>query len=284
MNYFFSLLNEAAVYGSLAALQALLLNRLGLAFAAIPAFVGLGAYALAAAAAGGFAAAQFVVIAVALAIGMALLANRLRRDHYLLATLATLECLGAWVGMSSALGGREGLPLPPTWSVGGPGFEARMLVWTLGTIAFVILTIRLILGSAAGAAIDRIREHPEAAARWCPVQKVRGVVVAVAVVLASVIGVLYLGYHGRVSPGIFSLESALLVLAFTVMAWRWPELAALAALLYGVLPYLLTKVFPLSQQGAADLIRICWGGLLIAAVLLPHLLRNRQRKPAGVTT
>src|SRR5438477_215581 len=164
MSYFLSLLNEAAVYGSLAALQALLLNRLGLAFAAIPAFVGLGAYALAARVLGGFASAQFVVIAVG---------------------------------------------------------------------------------------------------------------------LAGAIGVLYLCYHGRVSPSIFSLESALLVLAFTVMASRWPELAALAALLYGVLPYFLTKVFPLSQQGAADVIRICWGGLLITAVLLPHMLRNRQRQPTG---
>src|SRR5438132_1389702 len=112
MSYFFSLLNEAALYGSLAALQALLLNRVGLAFAAIPVFVGLGAYAVAAGPTDGSVTAQLVVIAIVLALGMALLANRLRRDHYLLATLATLECLGAWVGMSGTLGGREGLSVP----------------------------------------------------------------------------------------------------------------------------------------------------------------------------
>lgn len=279
MNYFLSLLNEAAVYGALAALQALLLNRLGLAFAAVPAFAGLGAYAVAASAFGDATTTQVVAVTIGLTVGMTLLANRLRRDHYLLATLAALECLGAWVGTSTTLGEREGLPAPAGWAVGGPGFETMMLPLTLGCLAVVLLAIHGILGSAAGVAVDRIREHPEAAVRWCPAGRVRGVVVGVVAVLAGATGVLYLRYHGRVSPTIFSLESALLVLAFTVMAARWPAVAALAALLYGVLPFLLTKTFPLSRQGAADLIRICWGGLLIAAVVVPYRLRNRRPPP-----
>jgi hypothetical protein len=279
VNYFISLANEAAVFGALAAVQALLLNRLGLAFAAVPAFAGLAAYAAAAGPAGDGAAV--LAAAAGLAVGMILLANRLLRDHYLLATLAALECLGVWVGTSRALGEREGLAAPAGWDVGGPGFEARMLPLTFGGLAVVLLAVRGVLGSAAGAAVDRLREHPEAADRWCPAGRVRGFVVGLAVVLAAGTGVVYLRYHGRVSPGIFSLESALLVLAFTVMAGRRPELAAAAALLYGVLPFLLTKAAPVSHRGAADLIRICWGVLLVAAVVVPHRLRTRRPPPGA---
>jgi ABC-type branched-subunit amino acid transport system permease subunit len=277
MNYFFSLVNEAALFGALAALQVLLLNRLGLAFAAVPVFTGLGAYAVAAWRLGAAASLGMLLLAGLLAIGMSLLANYLRRDHYLLATLAALECVGGAIGMSTALGGREGLPLPASWSVGGPGFETGAMFWTLGTLALVILAIRLVLNSAAGVAVDRIHEHPESAVRWFQASKFRVIVICLCVILATAAGILYLAYHGRVSPGVFSLEFALLVLTFSVMAGRWPELAALSALLYWILPYWMTKLFPFSQQGAADLVRVCWGGLLITSVLLPRLLHDRQR-------
>lgn len=277
MNYFFSLVNEAALFGALAALQVLLLNRLGLAFAAVPVFTGLGAYAIAAWSLGAATSLGMLLLAGLLAVGMSFLANYLQRDHYLLATLAALECVGGAIGMSAALGGREGLPIPTSWSVGGPGFETRAMFWTVGALAIVILAIRLVLNSAAGVAVDRIREHPECAVRWFQASRFRVVVVSLSVTLATAAGVLYLAYHGRVSPGVFSLEFALLVLTFSVMAGRWPELAALSALLFWILPYWMTKLLPLSQQGAADLIRVCWGGLLIASVLVPRLLRERQR-------
>lgn len=279
MNYFYSLLNAAAIYGSLAALQVLLLNRMGLAFAAIPLFAGIGAYALAAWSLGVSASAGFLLLAFLSAVGMAVLSNRLREDHYLLATLATLECLGAIVGLSEPLGGREGLPLPAGWTVGGRGFETSMLFWTLGTLTIICVAIRIVLSLDIGAAIDRLRENAKVAERYLPATSVRSVVVSACVVTATAVGLLYLAYHGRVSPTIFSLDFALLVLAFTVMAGRLPELAALAALLYWVFPYWLTKVFPLSQQGAADVVRFCWGALLIAAVLTPSLLHTyRQRR------
>src|SRR5437879_5982853 len=107
MSYVISLLNAAAIYGALAALQALLLNRLGLAFAAMPAFLGLGAYTVAAYTHSPGVAAAVLGSAALSGVGMALLANPLRKDHYLLATLAILECLGAVFGSSRALGGRE---------------------------------------------------------------------------------------------------------------------------------------------------------------------------------
>lgn len=281
MTYFYSLVNLAAIYGSLAALQVLLLNRVGLAFAAIPVFAGLGAYILAAWAIGAPVSVGLFAFAILLAVVISLLANYLPRDHYLLCTLAALECLGAAVGMSETLGGREGLPIPDAWSVGGRGFEASMLIWTLGTLVLITVGIRLLLNSAAGAAIDRLRENPEAAPQFFPARSFRVITVGGCVLIAMVIGVLYLTYNGRVSPTIFSLDFALLVLAFTVMAYRFPEFAGLAALLYWILPYVLTKMLPLSQQGAADLIRFIWGTLLVVAVLLPQILRTR-RKPRGV--
>src|SRR5205823_3544214 len=75
----------------------------------------------------------------------------------------------------------------------------------------------------------------------------------------------------------------------TIASTYWPSLpgskmagsSETMRSLYGVMPYFLTKVFPLSHQGAADLIRICWGGLLIAAVILPHMVRTRRQQPQG---
>ena len=277
MSYFFSLVNIAAIYGSLAALQVLLLNRLGLAFAAIPIFAGLGAYAIAASVLGYSVSLGLVALTGLLAVGISFLSNHLPRDLYLLCTLAALECLGATIGSSVPLGGREGLSIPPGFSVGGPEFERTMLPWTLGTLLAITLTLRLVLNSAAGAAIDRLRENPDSAERWFPVRSFRVIVVGGCVALATWVGVLYLAYQGRVSPSMFSLDFALLVLAFTVMAYRTPELAGVAALLYWMLPYWLTRHFPLSHQGAADLIRICWGALLIAAVVVPRTLDARKR-------
>jgi len=283
MSYFYSLVNIAAVYGALAALQVLLLNRLGLAFAAIPVFAGLGAYIVAAWAVGAPVSAGMFALVVVLAVVISWLANYLPRDHYLLCTIAAVECLGAAVGLSETLGGREGLPIPEGWSVGGRGFEASMLVWTLGSLIVIIVGIRLLLSSAAGAAIDRLRENPEAAPRFFPARHFRVVVVAGCVTAATALGVLYLAYQGRVSPTVFSLDFALLLLAFTVMAYRAPEVAGLAALLYWVLPYVMTKALPLSQQGAADLIRFIWGGLLVAAIVVPHVVRT-QRQLRGART
>lgn len=277
MSYLFSLVNAAAVYGSLAALQVLLLNRVGLAFAAIPVFAGLGAYIVAAWAVGGTLSVGLFALALALAVSISLLSNYLPRDHYLLGTLAMMECLGAAIGSSETLGGREGLPVPVGWGVGGPGFESSMLIGTLGSLAVVTLGIRLLLSSAAGAAIDRLRENPEAAARFFPARTFRVLTVGGCVAAAMALGVLYLAYSGRVGPTIFSLDFALLVLAFTVMAHRSPEVAGLAALLYWILPYVMTKILPMSQQGAADVIRFVWGGLLISAVLLPEILRTRRQ-------
>jgi ABC-type branched-subunit amino acid transport system permease subunit len=283
MNYFLSLVNEAAIFGALAALQVLLLNRLGLAFAAIPVFAGLAAYAVAAWSISPTLPIALLLVAAALAVGMSILSNSLQRDLYLLATLAAIECVGGAVGISTTLGGREGLPLPPTWSVGGPGFETITLLWTVGSLLALTLIIRLTLHLCTGVAIDRLREQPRQCVRWFPVAIFRWFVVGLSVALAGEIGVVYLAYHGRVGPGVFSLDFALLVLAFSVMAGRWPELAAPAAMLYWILPYGMTKLFPLSQQGAADLIRICWGCLLIGAVLVPQLLRERRRMRGGVT-
>lgn len=277
MSYLFSLINAAAIYGSLASLQVLLLNRVGLAFAAIPVFAGLGAYIVAAWAVGAPFSMGLFVLAILLAVAISLLANYLPRDQYLLCTLAALECLGAAIGQSETLGGREGLSSPDAWSVGGRGFEASMLVATVGSFAAVTIGIRFLLSSAAGAAIDRLRDDAEAAPRFFPARSFRVIVVGGSVAIGMALGVLYLAYYGRVSPTIFSLDLALLLLAFTVMAYRVPELAGLAALLYWVLPYAMTKVFPLSQQGAAELIRFVWGGLLIAAVVVPHVARTRRQ-------
>ena len=63
------------------------------------------------------------------------------------------------------------------------------------------------------------------------------------------------------------------------MSIKLPELAAVAACLYWILPYLVTKKSSIDQQVASEIIRIIWGILMISAVSLPPLLaRHKQKK------
>lgn len=276
MNYLLSLLNLAALFGALAALQALLLNRLGLAFAAMTAFLGLGAYGVATYQIGPGVSILFFASAMLLAWVMAHLAYRLRGDYFLLATLAVLECLGAVVSATPGLGGREGLPLAPAAELGGSHFELRMLLPTAGALSVVVAVCAFVLSSAAGVAIDRFREHQETAARWFPVRRLLLFSVLLAAFLGLAVGAVYITYVGRVTPRVFSIDLAILVLMFTVLAGKRPALAALGALLYWVLPYWASSLLPLSRQGAADGVRMLWGLLVILAVLIPGAIERRR--------
>lgn len=273
MRYFMSIVNESAIFGALAAIQALLVNRLGLSLAAVPAFMGLGAYAFAA---GGGVGLSLLAVGGASAFLMVFLADRLKRDVYLLATLAFIECLVAAASASDTLGGREGLAAWRNGGVGGPDFEQRMLPWTLGTVIAVALVIRGTLASAVGVAIDRMCESPATAPRWFPTRLVRAALVGGGLAGAMAIGALYAGYHGRVGPSVFSLEFAVLVLVFTVLAARTPELAVVAAMGYWLLPYVLTGVLSMSQRGAADLVRVAWGVGVITVAVAPQLRSARR--------
>lgn len=280
MTYLISLLNHGALVGAAAALQGLLVNRLGLAVAAIPGFVGLGAYLMVAREVGEAQTAFVLASALLLAILMVWLSSRLRRDLYLLATLAMLECLGAMFGTSTSFGAREGLLVASSFIVPA-GFsediEVAALAWCLSSLAIVLLWNRVLLSLPVGVAIDRIRETPETAGRWFPASTLQAAVVAQAFVLAMVVGAVYAAYAEHVSPSVFSLDGALLVLAFTVIAGRVPELAAAAAVLYSLLPFALTKWAPLDGRAAAEMVRVLFGALLIAAVLVPVLLKERRR-------
>lgn len=270
MTYVLSLLNAAALIGIVAALQALLLNRLRLAFAAMLAFSGLGAFAFAAS---GSARLALIVAALLLVALFAWLAERLPRDEYLLATLSLLATLGAVVSASPTLGGRTGLA-PADVSVGGAGFEAAMAPWTLGALLVVVLGLRWILRSALGIAIDRIGEGGGALSPFLPVGRFRFAILTGAVLVAIATGVLSVVYRGRVGPDVFSIESAVRLLTFTVIAGRRPELAAGVALVDGVFPFLASRVLPLSIRGAEEAARIAWGAAVVALAVWPGRRRE----------
>lgn len=280
MSYLVSLLNHGALIGSAAAVQGLLVNRLGLAIAAIPAFVGLGAYLVVAGAVGPAQVVLVLACASVLGLLMVWLASRLRRDLYLLATLALIECLAAGFGSAKSLGAREGLLLrdgfiAPTGFSGD--FETAAIPWCLGCLAVVLAWDRLLLSRAVGIAVDRLRESPESAGRWFPAGRIRTAVVAQAFILALAVGVIYAGYEEHVNPGIFSLSTALLVLAFSVVAGRTPELAALAAVLYWLLPFTLSRWTLIEGRTAAEVVRIAFGGLLVVCVFVPHAVKARRQ-------
>lgn len=271
MSYLLSLLNAAALVGAVAALQALLLNRLRLAFAAMAAFAGLGAYAVAL---GGPAGLGLFALAAALTVLFARLAERLPRDEYLLATLALLAVLGATVSASEAFGGRTGLA-PAGVQVGGPGFEARMAPWTLGALGLVVVGLRLLQRSALGVAVDRIGEGGRTLVPFLPVGRFRGSVLGIAALVATGVGALTVLYRGRVGPDVFSVDRAVHLLTFTVVAGRHPELAALVALVDAVFPYLASRVLPLSTRGAEEIERLIWGALVVAMAVGPAIRARR---------
>lgn len=258
MSYLLSLLNAAALVGALAALQALLLNRLRLAFAAIVVFSGLGGLAFAAQGPTGLV---LIVIAIMLVFGFAWLAERLPKDELLLASLSALVTIGAIVGATPSLGGRTGLASGS--AVGGPGFEAQMAPWTLGMLVLLIVGIRALLGSAMGIAIDRMGESGSQVRPFLPVARFRGAVMVVVMVAAFGVGALTVVYRGRVGADVFSVDNAVRVLTFSVVAGRRPELAALLALVDGVFPFLSSRVLPLSIRGAEEAVRIGWGLLVV---------------------
>lgn len=279
MSYFFSILNTAAIYGCLAALQVVLLKRMGLAFAAIPVFAGLGAYAVATLDVSIFLAVLLLMSATVAALAFGQVSNHLPKDLYLLGTLAAIEVCGAAIGASKILGGREGLPAPAQWEIGGRGFETQMLKWNLLSLVLVVGLVRWVLSSSAGIAIDRLNENPRTAKRWFPAYRFQSLTIVICCSLAMIIGGLYLAYNGRVAPTIFSLDFAILVLSFSIMAWRLPELAVFAAALYWVLPYLMTKQFSMNQQAASEFIRIAWGALVVTAIIVPnYVLEIRQKR------
>lgn len=274
MRYALSLFNYGALWGSIAVIQGLLLNRLGLAIAAVPAFVGLGAYAFASARFGFVNWLLFALLALGLAVLMAWLANRLRLDYYLLATLSILECLGGGIGLSLLLGGREGLMMESTlFDTADP--EVAMFPWSMACVLFVLLWVRSLLRAPLGIAIDRMRENPATSVRWFPAKRLRSAVVAQALLLAFGIGHLLVYYQGHVSPKVFSLSTALLILAFSVISGRYPEIASGVAILYWVLPFALAHSEIASGREAAEVVRIIWGLILVGVVSAPVIARRR---------
>lgn len=277
MSYFLSLLNLAALFGAIAALQALLLNRMGLAFAAMTAFFGLGAYGVAVMRGSLVAGLSFFAGAVVLGLALGALANRLRHDYFLLATLAILECLGAAASVVPGLGGREGITVGAVSRLGGPDYEAKMAVPIAITLIATVAMCAFVINSATGIAIDRFKENPDSSARWFDTDRLRRFVVWMASVAGAGVGALYGYYQGRVTPTVFSIDFAILVLMFTVLAGRRPILAFLAALLYWALPFWASEVLPFSRQGAADGVRLLWGLLVVIAVVAPKRIEARRR-------
>ena len=239
--------------------QALLLNWLGVPFAAITLFAGLAAYGVAVAVQfGGLAVLPLVLLALVLLLIFVFLVPNLPEDRYLLLTLATLALTRAFAGSLVRLGGQLGISsaapaLPPQQPASYLIFVVPLFLLALGGVV-------LLQRSQMGLAVDiaRLARSQPLAAALVPLPILRIALFGFAVLLAVAAGTLQGLYSGRVDPNVFRLDVAITVLVVTLAAGRRPLRVALVAIAFFGFPDIFASLFGYQRAAVAHVREIAW--------------------------
>jgi ABC-type branched-subunit amino acid transport system permease subunit len=270
---------------SLVAAQALVLNRLGIPFAAITAFSGISAYAIALALNGSATALPFAGLLCIIAVaGFSVLARVLPQDQYLLLTLAVLGVLRATAGSAQGLGGQLGMSsastiLPPQESL--PFAVAALVLFTLSLIVHALIN-RSEFGLAISVA--RISRTDFTASTFVPVKKITVVCFIVASTIAACAGVLKALYAGRVDPDQFRVRTAIILLMATLVVGSSPWRIALLSLVFFAFPDFFGFLFGYNATSLAFIREMAWSVLIIAMVSKKFVPRSRRRPVTPTTT
>ena len=260
------LLVRALLNSSLVLAQALLLNRLGVPFAAVTLFAGIAAYTAAAALGLGFLTfAILVLVILSLVAAFVYLGRLLPDDRYLLLSLAGLALMASFVGASSELGGRIGIAcvlegLPPQDS-------GAFLLPAAGVFLLACGLAFLLERSQLGLAMDAVRSSRTdlSLTALVPIRRVMLLSFACAIPLALLAGGLQGLYSGRVDPGVFRMDRAIVVLIVTLVAGRSTLGAILVAVSFFALPDLFSMTFGYERGTMAHIREIAWSMIALIA-------------------
>jgi branched-chain amino acid transport system permease protein len=267
------LLVEIFYYLSLASLWNLLAGYAGLVSVGQQAFVGLGGYAL-------FAAATFLgldpvlalpfagVVAGLLAIPTALLVFRLRGAYFAIGTWVVAEVYRLLFAQVSLLGGGSGMSLP-AGVVKGIATTAQMrdtvIYWSaLGIVVAVLLGVYLLLRSRYGLALTAIRDsEPASASLGVDNYRIKLVVYVVTAAGTGLVGALIFLSKLRISPdAAFSVNDWTAFVIFIVVIGGVGRIEG---------PILGTALFFLLRELFADL--GSWYLILLGAIAVAIMLK-----------
>jgi ABC-type branched-subunit amino acid transport system permease subunit len=262
----------------LVAAQALVLNRLGIPFAAITAFSGIGAYAVALSLNGSWAILPSTLLLGALmAIGFSALSRPLPQDRYLLLTLAVLGVLRATAGTVPALGGQLGMSsastaLPPQQSL--PFALVALVLFAAALVAHALIE-RSEFGLAISVA--RIARTDIAASAFVPVKKIALACFTIASLIAIFAGALKALYAGRVDPDQFRIRTAVILLMATLVVGSSPLRIGLLSLAFFAFPDLFGAFFGYNTTALAFIREMVWSVLIITLVSRRFVARPAAR-------
>lgn len=277
MNRFFlDLLTSSMLDSCLVSAQAMVLNRLSIPFAAVTAFSGISAYAVALWLNGSKVAPLFsLFLTIVIVAGLSLFAHLLPQDQYLLATLAILGVLRASAGSIEGFGGQLGLSsasatFPPQSSL-------QFMIAALVLFAASLITHVLINRSEFGLAITvtRISRSDQTARAFVPVNKIVLVCFLVTAVIAAGAGILKALYVGRVDPDQFRIRTAVILLMATLVVGYSPLRIAVLSLFFFAFPDLFGYLFGYSASSLAFIREMVWSILIM--VLVSRNLTSRSR-------
>jgi branched-chain amino acid transport system permease protein len=205
-----------------------------------------------------------VAICVLVALAVAIPATRLEGFYLALATLALAQLfivvLNEGGEITGGTGGIAGYRLPELFGLrlSGPWYTAVIVVLLLATYAVLLKLDRSWFGRACRA----VRDNPEAAAAMgVDVARTRAIAFTLTSALAGVAGMVYAFVDNTVSPPIFGLENAFLLLFMVIVGGAGRHAGAIlgAALLF-LLPFFLS---PLVGHHHV----LVFGILVVAAIL-----------------
>jgi branched-chain amino acid transport system permease protein len=260
-------------------------------------FVGLGAYAAAAASSRGLdpwlsiVLSMFFVAAVAALVGWPVL--RLRGHYITLATLALgYIALVIFNEATPFTGGPSGFGTFPPLSLAGHALTGDLPAYVLGWLTVVVCAaiVYAIRNSSRGRALRAIASSETAAAAMGVEVRTRKLEAFVlAAVFAGLSGALYAYYVGYISPGSFGFDQSIYFILMVVLGGSATTLgpiagSALYSLISSALTQLASVVFPLSAQAAAAALQvIAFGAILICVIrflpsgIIPAIARRLGR-------
>lgn len=264
---FLDILTTAMLDSCLVAAQALVLNRLGVPFAAITAFSGIGAYIAALALNGIWSGVYLAVLLILLAVAcFSYLERSLPQDQYLLLTLAVLGILRASAGTLKVLGGQIGIASASTWLQPQSVTPYLVLAGVLFAVSFFVhLAIdRSEFGLAVS--VTKIAREDVAVRTLVPTRKIMLICFAVAAALAIAAGTLRAMYAGRVDPDEFRIQTAVILLMPTLVVGSTPLRISFFSLAFFMFPGVFGILIGYEASGLAYLRDMTLSVLVIATV------------------